>query len=325
MGIFEELKVKIEGENKKIVFPEGDEIRIIKAANRLAKDGLIEPILLGEKSEIEKVAKEHQEEIGNITMINPKEADDFDEMVEKMVERRKGKNSEEECREMLKNRNYYGTMMVYLDKADGLVSGAVGSTADTVRPALQIIKTREGVSLISGAMIMLGADDERLVFSDIAINITLEPEQLAETAIETARTAKLFGIDPKVAILSFSTKGSAKHELQEKSAKVVEILKEKAPDLCADGELQFDAAYVPSVGQQKAPGSKVAGKANVFIFPDLQSGNIGYKIAQRLGGFEAIGPILQGMNKPVSDLSRGCSEEDVYKLAMITAAQSLEQ
>ena len=214
-------------------------------------------------------------------------------------------------------------MLVKTDKANGMVSGAVHSTGDTVRPALQIIKTKPNVSRTSGAMVMLGKNGQRYVFADIAINITLEAKELAEVAVETSKTAELFGIDPKVAMLSFSTKGSAKHELSEKISQATEFAKELAPDLSLDGELQFDAAIVPEVAKQKAKDSSVAGNANVFIFPDLQSGNIGYKIAQRLGGFEAIGPILQGLNKPISDLSRGCNEEDVYKLAIITAAQSL--
>lgn len=225
---------------------------------------------------------------------------------------------------MLKTVNYFGTMLVYTGKADGLVSGAVFSTGDTVRPALQIIKTRPGVSRTSGAMLMLGQNGEKYMFADIAINITLEPQELAEVAVETAKTARIFDIDPKVAMLSFSTMGSAKHELAERVAEATKIAKELAPDLALDGEMQFDAAIAPEVGAKKAPNSPVAGKANVFIFPDLQAGNIGYKIAQRLGGYEAIGPILQGLNMPISDLSRGSNEEDIYKLSLITAAQALE-
>lgn len=323
MGIFEELAKKIEGKNKRIVLPEGEDIRIIEAAQRLKASGLVEPIVLGNPDKIHTLAKEKEFDLKDVTIIDPLTASDLDEFVEKMTERRKGKNTAEECREYMKINNYYGTMMVYTGKADGLVSGAVGSTADTVRPALQIIKTKPGVSLISGAMIMVGKDDERLVFSDIAINITLEPAQLAEVAVETAKTARIFGIDPKVAMLSFSSKGSAHHELADKVIEATKLAHEMDPELALDGELQFDAAYVASVGEKKAPGSQVAGHANVFIFPDLQAGNIGYKIAQRLGGYEAIGPILQGMNKPVSDLSRGCSADDVYHVSLITAAQAL--
>lgn len=209
-----------------------------------------------------------------------------------------------------------------MDQADGMVSGAVHSTGDTVRPALQIIKTRPGVARTSGAYIMQRGRDERYLFADNAINIDPNAQELAEIAVESAKTAQLFDIDPKVALLSFSTKGSAKAPQVDKVVEATQIAHELAPDLALDGELQFDAAFVPSVAKQKAPGSDVAGEANVFIFPELQSGNIGYKIAQRFGGFEAIGPILQGLNKPVSDLSRGANEEDVYKLAIITAAQT---
>ena len=203
-----------------------------------------------------------------------------------------------------------------------MVSGAVHSTGDTVRPALQIIKTKPGVSRTSGAFVMLKGDT-RYIFSDCAINIELDAEGLAGVAVESARTAKMFGIDPKVAMLSFSTMGSAKHDLATKVQEATKMAQNLAPELPIDGEMQFDAAIVESVGQQKAPGSKVAGFANVFVFPSLEAGNIGYKIAQRLGGFEALGPILQGLNKPITDLSRGCNEEDVYKLSIITACQSL--
>ncbi len=323
MDIFESLKSKISGKNLKIVFPEGEEIRILKAAVRLNDEKIIVPVLLGDESKIKELADKENLNIEGIKIINPETASDFDEMVDKFVERRKGKNTEEQARVMLKDVNYYGTMMLYTGLVDGLVSGAVHSTGDTVKPALQIIKTKPGTKLVSGAMVMIGPKDERYLFSDIAINIELSEEQLAEVGVVSAQTAKLYDIDPKVAFLSFSTKGSAKHEFAEKQRKAAELAAQMAPELPIDGELQFDAAIVESVGKQKAPGSKVAGHANVFVFPDLQAGNIGYKIAQRLGGYQAIGPILQGMAKPVNDLSRGCNEEDVYKLAIITAAQSL--
>lgn len=323
MDIFESLKNKISGKDLKIVFPEGEDARILHAAVRLNEENLIKAILLGDPDEIKKTAQEEDLDLSDIEIINPKNADDFDQMVEKFVERRKGKVSGEDARKILLDPNYYGTMLLYTDKVDGMVSGAVHSTGDTIRPALQIIKTKEGTKIVSGAMIMIGPDDSRYVFSDIAINIELTEEQLAEVGITSAETAKLYDIDPKVAFLSFSTKGSAKHEFAEKQRKAAEIAKEKAPDIPIDGELQFDAALVESVGKHKAPDSEVAGKANVFIFPDLQAGNIGYKIAQRLGGYQAIGPVLQGIAKPVNDLSRGCNKEDVYKLAIITAAQAL--
>lgn len=321
--IYEEMNEKLDGKNITIVFPEGEDERIQGAVERLYKEGYINPVLLGKVEAIEKIAKEKGFDLTNIPIIDPEKADDFEEMIDKFVERRKGKATADQAREILKDPNYYGTMMIYVGKADGMVSGAVHSTGDTVRPALQIIKTKPGVSLVSGSMLMMGKGGERFMFADVGINITMTPDQMADTAIQTAETAKLFDIEPKVAMLSFSTKGSAQHELVDAVVEATKIAQEKRPDLDIDGEMQFDAALVESVGQRKAPGSKVAGHANVFIFPDLQSGNIGYKIAERLGGFEAIGPILQGLNKPISDLSRGCSEEDVYKLTIITANQAL--
>ena len=297
--------------------------RILSACVKLQNDKILTPILLGNLEQISKKAKDLNLELDKIEIINPLDATDFEEMVEKFVEIRKGKNTKEQAEKLLQDVNYYGTMMVQLEKADAMVSGAIHSTGDTVRPALQIIKTKPNVSRTSGAMLMLGKNGEKYIFSDIAINISLTEKELAEVAIETANTAKIFDIDPKIAMLSFSTKGSAKNEYSEKIAQATKIAKELCPNLIIDGELQFDAALVPEVARLKAKDSPVAGNANIFIFPDLQSGNIGYKIAQRLGGYEAIGPILQGLNKPVSDLSRGCNAEDVYKLAVITAVQSL--
>ncbi|QQK08766.1 phosphate acetyltransferase [Miniphocaeibacter halophilus] len=325
MNIIESIKEKVAGKNMKIVFPEGEDKRVLGAAIKLKNEGLIEPIMLGDIEEIKKTAKENSFDISKLQIIEIEKYDEFDALVDAFVERRKGKATREQAVEMLKTVNYFGTMLVYTGKADGLVSGAVFSTGDTVRPALQIIKTRPGVSRTSGAMLMLGQNGEKYMFADIAINITLEPQELAEVAVETAKTARIFDIDPKVAMLSFSTMGSAKHELAERVAEATKIAKELAPDLALDGEMQFDAAVAPEVGAKKAPNSPVAGKANVFVFPDLQAGNIGYKIAQRLGGYEAIGPILQGLNMPISDLSRGSNEEDIYKLSLITAAQALEK
>jgi phosphate acetyltransferase len=257
-------------------------------------------------------------------IIDPATFGRWDEMVEAFVERRKGKVTKEQAEEILKDENYFGTMLVYMGLADGMVSGAIHSTGDTVRPALQIIKTKPGISRTSGAFLMVrGNDQEKYLFGDCAININPNAQELAEIAIASAHTARLFDIDPKVALLSFSTKGSAKAPEVDKVVEATKIAKGIDSEVVLDGELQFDAAYVANVAQLKAPDSDVAGEANVFIFPDLQSGNIGYKIGQRLGGFEAIGPILQGLNKPVSDLSRGANEEDVYKLSIITAAQTL--
>lgn len=324
MDLFDNLKQKVAGANKTIVFPEGQEPRVFRAAIRLKNDGLVVPILLGKVDEIKQNAENEGVDLGDIELIDPNTypEDKFAEMVEAFVERRKGKNTKEQAETMLRDVNYFGTMLVYMDKADGLVSGAIHSTGDTVRPALQIIKTKPGVSRTSGAFVMVKGD-ERYLFADCAININPGAQELAEIAVESANTAKIFDIDPQVAMLSFSTMGSAKSDEVTKVQEAVKLAKELAPNEKIDGELQFDAAFVPVVAKQKAPESEVAGHANVFVFPELQSGNIGYKIAQRLGGFEAIGPVLQGLNKPVSDLSRGSVEEDVYKVAIITAAQAL--
>lgn len=324
MDLFESMKAKINGKNIKIVFPEGDDVRILGAASRLAMDNLVNPIVLGNEDQIMKLADENKIDMSQVTIIDylKQPAAEIDKMVAAIVERRNGKTDEAKARQWLQDPNYFGTTMVYMNEVDGMVSGANHPTGDTVRPALQIIKTKPGVKLISGAFIMQ-RNDERYLFADCAINIELDAAGMAEVAVESAATARRFDIDPKVALLSFSTKGSAKGEMVTKVQEATKLAQEKAPKTPIDGELQFDAAFVPSVGAKKAPDSKVAGNANVFIFPELQSGNIGYKIAQRLGGFEAVGPILQGLNQPVSDLSRGASEEDVYKVAIITATQAL--
>ncbi|EEW53764.1 phosphate acetyltransferase [Limosilactobacillus antri] len=323
MELFEEIAAKVKGQNKTIVFPEGEDKRVLGAAVRLQQDGLVKPILLGKRSEIEATAKENGWDLSALTVLDPAEypAEDKQAMFDALLERRKGKNTPEQVEKMLQDVSYFGTMLVYLGKADGMVSGAVHSTGSTVRPALQIVKTKPGSHRISGAFLMIKGD-QRYIFADCAINIELDAPTMAEVAVQSAETAKLFGIDPKVALLSFSTKGSAKGEMVTKVAEATEKVHELAPDLAADGELQFDAAFVPEVGELKAPDSKVAGHANVFIFPSLEAGNIGYKIAQRFGGFTAVGPILQGLNAPIADLSRGCNEDDVYKVALITAARA---
>lgn len=322
--LFQGLKEKVSGKNLKIVFPEGLDERIIKATARLAEEKIVTPILVGNIQEIEAKATELNVSLNGMELYDPNNYDQMDELVASFVERRKGKASEEDARKILLDENYFGTMLVHTNKAVGLVSGAAHSTADTVRPALQIIKTKEGVKKTSGVFIMV-REDEKYVFADCAINIAPDSQDLAEIAIESARTAQMFDIDSRVAMLSFSTKGSAKSPETDKVAEAVRIAKELNPELLLDGEFQFDAAFVPSVAEKKAPDSPIKGDANVFVFPSLEAGNIGYKIAQRLGNFEAVGPILQGLNRPVNDLSRGCNEEDVYKLSLITAAQALEQ
>jgi phosphate acetyltransferase len=320
--LFSILKEKVAGKNIKIVFPEGLDERILTAVGRLAEENILLPIVIGNKEAVANKAKELGVTLQNVEIIDPEQYEEMDALVASFIERRKGKVSEEEARKILLDENYFGTMLVYVGKADGLVSGAAHSTADTVRPALQIIKTKPGIRKTSGVFIMVRGD-EKYVFADCAINIAPDSQDLAEIAIESANTAKMFDIEPRVAMLSFSTKGSAKSPETEKVIEAVRIAKEMAPDLVLDGEFQFDAAFVPSVAKKKAPDSVIQGDANVFIFPSLEAGNIGYKIAQRLGNFEAVGPILQGLNKPVNDLSRGCSAEDVYKLSLITAAQAL--
>ena len=317
---------------RSIVFTEGHDSRILEATARLVADGFLKPILVGNVEEVKANAAKGGFNIEGVEILDPATYPEMDAMVAKMVELRKGKMTEAECRKALSAGNYFGTMLVKMGYADSLLGGATYSTADTVRPALQIVKTRKGAHLVSSCFI-LARGDEKIAMGDCAINLGYEDrldkdgnvvlsaaQQLAEVAIETANTAKVFGIDPKVAMLSFSTNGSGKGGTVKLSHDATAVAKEMAPDLLIDGEMQFDAAVAPEVGQLKFPGSKVAGYANTFIFPTIEAGNIGYKIAQRLGGFEAYGPILQGLAAPINDLSRGCNAEEVYKMAIITAA-----
>ncbi|MCY8029180.1 phosphate acetyltransferase [Bacillus inaquosorum] len=320
--LFSTVQEKVAGKDVKIVFPEGLDERILEAVSKLAGNKVLNPIVIGNENEIQAKAKELNLTLDGVKIYDPHTYEGMEDLVQAFVERRKGKATEEQARKALLDENYFGTILVYKGLADGLVSGAAHSTADTVRPALQIIKTKEGVKKTSGVFIM-ARGEEQYVFADCAINIAPDSQDLAEIAIESANTAKMFDIEPRVAMLSFSTKGSAKSDETEKVADAVKIAKEKAPELTLDGEFQFDAAFVPSVAEKKAPDSEIKGDANVFVFPSLEAGNIGYKIAQRLGNFEAVGPILQGLNMPVNDLSRGCNAEDVYNLALITAAQAL--
>ncbi|MGT2666155.1 phosphate acetyltransferase [Streptococcus rifensis] len=323
MQIFNNMKSRLVNQEVKIVFPEGEEPRILQAVKNLVKERLVVPVILGNENKISAYL-----EIEGVTsgfeIIDPTTYN-VDEMVSALVSRRQGKVDETQARELLKDVNYFGVMLVYMGYAKGMVSGAIHSTADTVRPALQIIKTKPGISRTSGAFLMVRESDHtRYMFGDCAINITPDAQTLAEIAIETANTANLFGIDPRVAMLSFSTKGSGSSPDVDRVAEATSIAKTLRPDLALDGELQFDSAIDMTVGEIKAPNSPVAGKATVFIFPEIQSGNIGYKIAERLGGFSAVGPILQGLNSPVNDLSRGCNADDVYKLTIITATQALD-
>lgn len=322
------LQDKLSGKNVKIVLPEGEDERVLIAATQLQKTDYVSPIVLGNEDNIKSLASKYALDLTQIEIIDPATSELKDELVDAFVERRKGKATKEQAVELLDNVNYFGTMLVYTGKAEGLVSGAAHSTGDTVRPALQIIKTKPGVSRTSGIFFMIKGD-EQYIFGDCAINPELDAQGLAEIAVESAKSAQSFGMDPKVAMLSFSTKGSAKSDDVTKVQEALKLAQEKAEadqldHVVIDGEFQFDAAIVPSVAEKKAPGAKIQGDANVFVFPSLEAGNIGYKIAQRLGGYDAVGPVLQGLNSPVNDLSRGCLTEDVYNLSIITAAQALQ-
>ena len=337
--MFQQLIDTLKKNPKKIVFTEGTDPRILEASARLLSGTWLTPILLGKEAEVHAAAEEAGFNIRGAMIVDPDTYPDMDKMVEEMVALRKGKMTADECRAALQKGNYFGTMLVKMGKADALLGGATYSTADTVRPALQLIKTKPGAHLVSSAFIMkrdTGDEALRLIcMGDCAINISYEDsvdkegnvtvsaaQKLAEVAVESAKTAQFFGIDPKVAMLSFSTKGSGKGATVALSAAATKVAQEMAPELAIDGEMQFDAAVSPTVGQLKFPGSKVAGYANTFIFPCIEAGNIGYKIAQRLGGYEAYGPILQGLNAPINDLSRGCNAEEVYKMAIITAGMA---
>ena len=319
--MFTKLTEQLKANPRTIVFTEGTDPRIQSAADKLTNNGILGVILLGEKEEVEKAAKEGGFNIEKCQILNPETYEEMEPMVEEMVKLRKGKMTPEQVRAALSKGNYFGTMLVKMGKADCLLGGATYSTADTVRPALQLIKTKPGNKIVSSCFIMVKGD-EKLAMGDCAINIDPTEDDLAEIAIETAKTAKIFGIYPKVAMLSYSTLGSGKGESVTKMANATAKVREMAPDIAIDGEIQFDAAVSPVVAKVKCQGSPVAGQANTFIFPDISSGNIGYKIAARLGGYEAIGPVLQGLNAPINDLSRGCNADEVYKMSIVTAALS---
>ena len=324
MHMFQNLIDKLKAHPRKIVFTEGTDPRILEASARLLSGTFLTPVLVGNEEEVQAAAEKAGFNIRGAIIIDPENYDGMDAMVEKMVELRKGKMTADECRAALKKGNYFGTMLVKMGVADALLGGATYSTADTVRPALQLVKTKPGNKIVSSCFILVRSsatgDNDVLAMGDCAINIKPEEDELVEIAVETAKCAKIFGIAPKVAFLSYSTKGSGKGEDVDKMRNACETAKALMPDIPVDGEMQFDAAVSPTVGQLKFPGSPVAGYANTFIFPDINAGNIGYKIAQRLGGFEAYGPILLGLNAPINDLSRGCNAQEVYSMAIITAA-----
>ncbi|WP_032121772.1 phosphate acetyltransferase [Clostridium amazonitimonense] len=329
MELMKNIWQAAKADRKKIVLPEGDEERNLVASEKIKKEGLAEVVLVGSLEIIKEKAKNLGVNLDGIEIIDPETSPKTDEYAEAFYELRKNKGmTKDKALKIVKDPLYYGTMMVKMDDAHGMVSGAVHTTGDLLRPGLQIIKTAPGVSVVSSFFIMMVPDcqygeEGMLVFSDCAVNPNPTAEQLASIAIATAETAKsLCKIDPKVAMLSFSTMGSADHELVEKVRKATEIAKEQRPDLAIDGEMQLDAAIVGKVAKQKAPNSEVAGKANVLIFPDLQSGNIGYKLVQRFAKAEAIGPICQGFAKPINDLSRGCSSDDIVSVVALTAVQA---
>ena len=310
---------------KKIVFTEGTDARILEASSRLLASNFLHPILVGNPDEVYAAAEDSGFNIRGAQIIDPANYDRMDEMIEMFCELRKSKGvTPEEARKVLSQANYFGTMLVKMGIADALLGGATYSTADTVRPALQLIKTKPGNKIVSSCFIMVRpsaiGDNEVLAMGDCAINIKPNEDELVEIALECAECARIFGVDPKVAFLSYSTLGSGKGEDVDKMRNAAAKAKAKAPELPIEGEIQFDAAVDPRVARTKCKDSKVAGQANTFIFPDINAGNIGYKIAQRLGNFDAYGPILLGLNAPINDLSRGCNALEVYSMAIITAA-----
>lgn len=331
MELIEQLIARAKANKQRIVLPEGTEERTLKAANQILTDGVADLIILGNVDEIHSLAK--QWGLGNIdraTLIDPATSPKKEEYAELLAELRKKKGMTiEEARKKVLDPLYFGCMIIKCGDADGQLAGARNTTGDVLRPALQIIKTAPGITCVSGAMLLLThapecGDNGVLVMGDVAVTPVPDANQLAQIAVCTAETAKaVAGIEPRVAMLSFSTKGSAKHEVVDKVVEALAIAKEMRPNMLIDGELQADAALVPSVGSSKAPGSAIAGKANVLVVPSLEVGNIGYKLVQRLGHATAVGPILQGIARPVNDLSRGCSIDDIYKMIAITANQAI--
>lgn len=309
---------------KTIVFTEGTDARILEASARLLSGTFLKPILVGNEKEIYEAAEKAGFNIRGAEIVDPENYSEMDAMVEKMVELRKGKMTAEECRALLKKGNYFGTMLVKMGKADCLLGGATYSTADTVRPALQLIKTKPGNKIVSSCFIMVrpaaSGENEVLAMADCAINIKPNEDELVEICRETVECAKVFGVDTKVAFLSYSTLGSGKGEDVDKMRNACAKAQELMPGTPIGGEFQFDAAVSPVVAKTKHIADGVGGHANTFIFPDINAGNIGYKIAQRLGKFDAYGPILLGLNAPINDLSRGCNAQEVYSMAIITAA-----
>ena len=333
MDLVSQIIARAKANKQRIVLPEAEEERTLIAADRVLADDIADLILIGNPDKVAALAKEHNlTHLDKATLIDPENCDKSEEYAQLLAELRKKKGMTiEEARKLVKNPLYLGCMIIKTNGADGQISGALSTTGDTLRPALQIIKTAPGITCVSGAMLLITKRPEYgengiLVVGDVAVTPVPDADQLSQIAICTAQTAKsVAGFeDPRVAMLSFSTKGSAKHEVVDKVVEALRLAKEKDPSLKIDGELQADAALVPSVGKKKAPGSDIAGQANVLVFPSLEVGNIGYKLVQRLGDAEALGPILQGIARPVNDLSRGCSVDDIYKMVAITACQAMD-
>lgn len=333
MEIIERIVERAKGNRQRIVLPEATEERTLRAADKVLADGVADIILIGSPEEISRLAEEWGlTHIGKATIVNPLDSPKSEEYAALLAELRKNKGMTiEQARELVKNPLYYGCMIIKTGEADGQISGALSTTAETLRPALQIIKTKPGITCVSGAMLLITQQPQYgengvLVVGDVAVTPVPDADQLAQIAVCTADTARaVAGFDnPRVAMLSFSTKGSAQHEVVDKVVEATRLAKEWRPELEIDGELQADAALVPAIGEKKAPGSHIAGHANVLIYPNLEVGNISYKLVQRLGGATAIGPVLQGIAKPVNDLSRGCSVEDIYYLVAITACQAMD-
>ena len=332
MTFIEKIKEKAKQEIKTIVLPEGNDIRTLKAASMVLNDNYANLIILGKESQIKEMAKENNLDISKAKIINPIESDNYKTYVHDFYELRKAKGMTlEKAEEMMKDETYFGMMMVKESDADGLVSGACHSTSDTLRPALQILKTAPGTKLVSAFFVMVVPNCEHgengtFVFSDCGLNEYPDSDALSEIAISSAKSfEQLVETQPKIAMLSYSTYGSAHSPLTDKVVEATKLLKQKEPNLICDGELQLDAAIIPEIAASKAPGSPVAGKANTLIFPDLDAGNIGYKLVQRLAHAEAYGPLCQGIAKPVNDLSRGCSAEDIAGVIAITAVQAQNQ
>jgi phosphate acetyltransferase len=329
MGFLEQIIERAKADVKTIVLPESTDLRVVTAASMISKQGIANVILIGDESEIKKLAGDL--DLSKVKIENPQKSANFENFVTAFYELRKSKGMTiEEARKTMNNPLYYGVMMVKQGQADGMVAGAINSTGNTLRPALQILKTAPGTKLVSAFFVMVVPDCEyghngTFIFGDSGLVENPNADELSEIAIASAKSYKqLIQVEPQVAMLSYSTYGSAKSELTEKVVAATKLAKEKAPNLALDGELQADAALVEAIGKSKAPGSKVAGKANVLIFPDLNCGNIAYKLTQRLAKAEAYGPITQGIAKPVNDLSRGCSAEDIVGVAAITAVQAQE-